>query len=63
MAKRIHYEIGDNEEDYVVKCMKCKHSYTRVNESDTLYCSLKVCRFEEFKKQKQQNKGGTYEDS
>lgn len=52
MAKRINYELGDNEEDYVRKCMKCKHSYTKVNESDTLFCSLKECRFEEKENRK-----------
>lgn len=35
-------------DDYVKKCMKCKHSYTKQNESDTLFCSLKKCRYEEF---------------
>ena len=52
MAKRINYELGGNEEDYVRKCMKCKHSYTKVNESDTLFCSLKECRFKEKENRK-----------
>lgn len=51
MAKRLQYEAGVGEDDYVEKCMKCKHSYTRQNESDTLFCSLKECRYEERKKQ------------
>ena len=46
---RLKYEAGDNEDDYVKKCMKCKHSYTKKNESDTLFCSLKECRYEERK--------------
>ena len=50
MPKRIHYEAGGNEDDYVKQCLKCQHSYTRQNESDTLYCSLRECRFEEIKK-------------
>ena len=50
MTKRVNYEMGGNEEDYVRKCMKCKHSYTKVNESDSLYCSLKACRFEKKSK-------------
>lgn len=48
MQKRIFYEAGGNEDDYVKKCIKCKHSYTKQNESDTLFCSLKKCRYEEF---------------
>lgn len=50
MAKRIGYESGCDEDDYVKKCMKCKHSYSKKNESDTLFCSLKECRYEERKK-------------
>ena len=48
MAKRLHYETGDNEDDYVMQCMKCRHNYTKMNESDTLYCSLSECRFEDI---------------
>jgi len=29
MAKRIHFEMGGNEDDYVIQCMKCQHSYTK----------------------------------
>ena len=54
MAKRMSFEMGGNEDAYIKKCMKCKHSYTKVNESDTLYCSLKECRFEEKKNRKKQ---------
>lgn len=49
MAKRTNFEAGGDECDYVAKCMKCKHSYTRQNESDTLFCRLKECRYEERK--------------
>lgn len=49
MKKRPSYEASGNEEDYVKKCQKCKHSYTRQNESDTLFCSLKECRYEPIK--------------
>ncbi len=49
MAKRLGYENGGDEDNYVEKCMKCKHSYTKKNESDTLFCSLKECRYEERK--------------
>lgn len=49
MAKRTKYEAGGNEEEYVLKCMKCVHSYVRKEESDTLMCSLKECRFQEQK--------------
>ena len=47
MTGRNGFEAGGDEDDYVRKCMLCKHSYTRVNESDTLYCSLNICKFEE----------------
>lgn len=53
MKKRLNYEAGGNEDDYVFKCLKCKHSYTKRNESDTLFCSLKFCRFEEEKRTKE----------
>lgn len=56
MAKRIHYETSGDEDDYVKRCMKCKHNYTKLNESDTLYCSLKECRFEEISKNIKTNK-------
>lgn len=46
MAKRINFEMGGDEEAYVKRCMKCRHSYTKQKESDTLFCSLKECRFE-----------------
>lgn len=46
MSKRLHYESGYGEDDYVERCQRCKHSYTRQNESDTLFCSLKECRYE-----------------
>ena len=46
---RLGYEAGGNEDNYVEKCMKCKHSYTKKNESDTLFCSLKECKYEERK--------------
>ena len=29
MAKRLHFEMGGNEDDYVRQCMKCQHSYTK----------------------------------
>lgn len=46
MGKRLGYEASGEEDDYVMKCMKCKHSYTRTGENDILYCSIKECRFE-----------------
>lgn len=47
MGKRLRYEAGLHEDDYVKKCMSCKHSYTRINESDTLFCSCKNgCSYE-----------------
>ena len=52
MAKRTQFEMGGNEYNYVVQCMKCRHSYTKQKESDTLFCSLRECRFEEKKKPK-----------
>lgn len=41
MSKRIHYEAGGNEDDYVKKCMTCQYSYTKQNECDTLFCSCR----------------------
>ena len=49
MKKRINYEAGGNEDEYVFKCLKCKHSYTKTKQNDTLFCSLKECRYEEDK--------------
>ena len=49
MAKRTKFEAGGDECDYVKKCMKCKHSYTRQEESDMLFCRLKECKYEEYK--------------
>lgn len=46
MGKRTKYEAAGDEDDYVKKCIRCKHSYTRIDESDMLICSLKQCRFE-----------------
>ena len=46
MTKRTKFEAGGDECDYVKKCMKCKHSYTRQEESDMLFCRLKECRYE-----------------
>ena len=49
MAKRTKFEASGDEYDYVAKCMKCKHSYTRRDESDVLFCRLKECRYEGYK--------------
>lgn len=49
MGKRTNFEGGVGEDDYVAKCMKCTHSYTRQNESDVLFCSLRECKFKERK--------------
>lgn len=35
MKKRLNYDASGDEEDYVKKCMTCKKSYTRQDESDT----------------------------
>lgn len=49
--RRIKYEGGIGEDDYVDKCMKCKHSYTRQNDSDTLFCRCRngKCNYQESK--------------
>ena len=44
MAKRTKFEASGDEYDYVAKCMKYKHSYTRQDESDVLFCRLKECQ-------------------
>lgn len=50
MSKRLQFEMGGNEDSYVKKCMSCKHSYTRQNESDTLFCGCrKGCNYESKK--------------
>lgn len=38
----------DEKEDWVNQCIKCKHSYKRKNDDDTMYCRLRKpgCRFE-----------------
>ena len=50
MKNRLGFEKGGDEEDYVKKCMRCKHSYTRIDESDTLFCACRNgCKYEELK--------------
>lgn len=57
MPKRTKFDSGGNEDDYVKKCMECKYSYTRQNESDSLFCARKKgCIFEE-------NEGSNHERS
>lgn len=41
MSKRLSYEAGGNEDDYVKKCISCIHSYTRKDESDVLHYACK----------------------
>ena len=37
-------------DDWVEKCMTCKHVYKRINDDETLYCRCrKGCRYEEAK--------------
>lgn len=53
MPKRVKFEAAGNEEDYVLKCITCIHSYTRINESDTLFCSCRNnCNYEKKKTKK-----------
>lgn len=49
MPKRINYEASGDEDSWVKKCLKCKHSYTKTKQSDTLFCSLKICKYEKLK--------------
>ena len=52
--KRSGYEAGGDEDDYVKKCMTCKHFYTKQNESDTLFCGCrKGCNYEKIKSEVQ----------
>lgn len=49
---RLKYEAGNGEEGWVRKCMSCQHSYTKINESDTLFCSVSKsgeCKYKPFK--------------
>lgn len=51
--ERISYESGFDEDDYVAKCMRCRHSYTTQDESDTLFCScVNGCDFESAERTK-----------
>lgn len=48
--KRTKFEAGNNCEEWVYKCLDCKHSYTKRSNVDEIYCSLKKeCRYEEVK--------------
>ena len=52
MTKRLRYEAGYGEDDWVHKCMSCQHSYTKINESDTLFCSVSKtgkCKYKPLK--------------
>ena len=49
MSKRINYEVSGDEDSWVEKCLKCKHSYTKTKQSDILFCSLKICKYEKIK--------------
>lgn len=41
-----------NTEEWVKKCLSCKHCYRRKDDADTLYCRCRngQCRYEEYKK-------------
>ena len=52
MAK-YNFEDFSDAEDYARKCMECKHSYTRRDEADVLFCRCKKgCNFEKAKEVK-----------
>lgn len=52
--KRIGYEFGGDEDNYTKKCAECKHSYTRQDESDTLFCGCrKGCNYEKIESEVQ----------
>lgn len=37
-------------DDWVYKCKKCKHNYTKKKDEEEMFCRLKKgCRFEEVK--------------
>ena len=44
--KRTRYEFSGDEGKDILKCKECVHQYTKIGESDTLYCSAKGgCKF------------------
>ena len=53
--KRLSYEAFDrNCDDWLKKCIKCKHMYVKKEDIDTVHCSAKkVCHFEECKTRKE----------
>ena len=37
-------------DDWVYKCLKCKHRYYKKRDEEEMFCRLRKCRFEEDKK-------------
>ena len=45
-------------EEWVEKCLSCKHVYRRVDDADTLYCRCrKGCRYEKYYDRKSLGEG------
>lgn len=44
-------------EDWVYKCLQCKHSYTKKDDAETMYCRLRKgkCQFEKYGDKKGNN--------
>lgn len=44
-----YVNAGQENEEWVEKCMSCKHVYRRKDDADTLYCiCCKGCRYEKY---------------
>lgn len=64
MTKRLRYEAGYGEDDWVHKCMSCQHSYTKINESDTLFCyasKMGECKYKPLKENLRKESSDTKE--
>lgn len=48
-------------DDWVYKCLKCKHSYYKKKDEEEMFCRLKKCKFKEkelHKKELEKELGG-----
>ena len=63
-VKMAEYSANAREgDDWLEKCMSCRHVYRRLDDNDTLYCRCrKGCRYEEFKPKRGNNNPGRHED-
>ena len=57
MAKRMRLtDLPDDAEEWLKRCVECKHCYVRIKDIDEVYCSLKGdCRFEPIKEKQNES--------